>query len=133
MHFPERRPDQTEERILPLINVVFLLLIFFMIAGTLSVSEPFDITPATSSSETTLETETHIILITKKGQFALNNEPITEQALLVALTYTVKRNPDVVITVKADAQLIGNELVSFTYALYDIGVKKLQLLTEQAQ
>lgn len=28
MHFPERRPDQTEERILPLINVVFLLLIF---------------------------------------------------------------------------------------------------------
>jgi len=51
MHFPERRPDPTEERVLPLINVVFLLLIFFMLAGSLSVTEPFDIEPPASQSQ----------------------------------------------------------------------------------
>ena len=41
------RPGE-DERILPLINVVFLLLIFFMLAGRLAVSDPFaaDVSPA---------------------------------------------------------------------------------------
>ena len=36
MRFEPSRPKNDEERILPLINVVFLLLIFFMLAGKLS-------------------------------------------------------------------------------------------------
>ncbi|CAM4414747.1 ExbD/TolR family protein [Pseudoalteromonas ostreae] len=133
MHFPERRPDQTEERILPLINLVFLLLIFFMIAGSLSATEPFDITPPTSSSETAQEVETIVVLMNKKGHFALDNQPLSELDLLTEITDIIKRSPNAEITIKADAGLVGNHLVSFTHELYSIGVKKLQLLTEQAQ
>ncbi|MBB1335602.1 MULTISPECIES: ExbD/TolR family protein [unclassified Pseudoalteromonas] len=133
MHFPERRPDQTEERILPLINLVFLLLIFFMIAGSLSATEPFDITPPTSSSETAKDAETIVVLMNKKGHFALDNQPLSEPDLLAKITDIIKRSPNTVITIKADADLFGNHLVSFTHGLYSIGVKKLQLLTEQAQ
>ena len=51
MHFDPPRPRSDDERILPLINVVFLLLIFFMLAGQLSAIDPIEIEPPRSVSE----------------------------------------------------------------------------------
>lgn len=132
MHFPERRPDQTEERILPLINVVFLLLIFFMIAGSLTVTEPFEVTPPTSGGQAEDTPDSLVILISKSGQLALDNQPLGEAALLAALKTKLAQQPDTPITLKADANLNANKLVQLTHALYGVGVKKLRLLTEPA-
>ncbi|MFN2361113.1 MAG: ExbD/TolR family protein [Marinobacter sp.] len=129
MHFPDRRPDQTEERILPLINVVFLLLIFFMIAGSLSVTEPFDVEPPSSRSEGIHEPDTVIILMSADGHFALDNETFAEAQLLTRIASLMQEKPQAQITLKADGRLPGNRLVRFTQALYDAGVKKLRLLT----
>ena len=51
MRFEPPRPRNEDERILPLINVVFLLLIFFMLAGRLSASDPFQVEPPRSSAD----------------------------------------------------------------------------------
>jgi biopolymer transport protein ExbD len=131
MHFPDRRPDQTEERILPLINVVFLLLIFFMIAGSLSVTEPFEIDPPASRSQTDHEPDSLMILFGQNGQLALDNLPVNESELMAQVADRIKRQPDTQITLKADTHLPANQLVRFTQALYDAGVKKLSLLTLQ--
>ena len=131
MHFPDRRPDQTEERILPLINVVFLLLIFFMIAGSLSVTEPFDLEPPASRGEGEHEPDSLMILLGQDGQLALKNELIEEVALLERLARELKDKPDTRITLKADNRLPANQLVRFTQTLYEAGVKKLHLLTVQ--
>ncbi|MDO9526937.1 MAG: biopolymer transporter ExbD [Gemmobacter sp.] len=40
---PPRHPRQ--ENLLPMINVVFLLLVFFLIAARMTPPEPFDVTP----------------------------------------------------------------------------------------
>lgn len=132
MHFPERRPDQTEERILPLINVVFLLLIFFMIAGSLTVTEPFEVKPPTSGGQEEDMPDSLVILISKSGQLALDNQPLGEADLLAALKTKLAQQPDTPITLKADANLNANKLVQLTHALYGVGVKKLRLLTEPA-
>ena len=50
MRFEPPRPRNDEERILPLVNVVLLLLIFFMLAGRLAASDPFEIAPPRSAS-----------------------------------------------------------------------------------
>ncbi|MGE6315529.1 ExbD/TolR family protein [Shewanella baltica] len=131
MHFPERRPDQTEERILPLINVVFLLLIFFMVAGSLSVTAPFDVTPPVSQSDGVDEPDAVLILISRENKLALDNEPITEAELLARIDMLLSAEPETQVTLKVDGELSGNQLVHFTQALYGVGVKKLRLLTEQ--
>jgi len=130
MHFPDRRPDQTEERILPLINVVFLLLIFFMIAGSLSVTEPFDVEPPSSTSQGQHEPDSLVILMGIDGRFALDNEPLTRAELLAQIETLIQAQPQTPITLKADGNLPGDALVRFTQALYEAGVKKLRLLTE---
>ncbi|MCC5853822.1 MAG: biopolymer transporter ExbD [Alkalimonas sp.] len=130
MHFPEPRPDQTEARILPLINVVFLLLIFFMIAGSLTVSEPFEVLPPSSASEGVHEQDSVLILLGRDGQLALDHDSTSEAELLRRLEVRLTAEPGLLITLKADGQLPGNQLVRFTQALHGIGVQKLHLLTE---
>jgi len=129
MHFPERRPDPTEERILPLINVVFLLLIFFMLTGSLSMSEPFDIEPPASQSQSAHEPEAVMILMARDGRLALDNTAMPEDRLLEAVAEQIREHPEATITLKADARLPANRLVRFTQALHAAGLEQLRLLT----
>jgi len=128
MHFPDRRPDQSEERILPLINVVFLLLIFFMIAGSLSVAEPFAVEPPASRSEGSHEPKDITILMGTDGRLALDGKVLDEAALLARLEAKLAATPQTSITLKADGDAPANRLVRFTQALYGVGVEKLELL-----
>jgi biopolymer transport protein ExbD len=50
MQFSEPPRKTPSENLLPMINVVFLLLIFFLIAATLAPPEPFAVTPPTAAS-----------------------------------------------------------------------------------
>lgn len=129
MHFPERRPDQTEERILPLINVVFLLLIFFMITGSLTVSEPFEVEPTLSESDADTEPDSLVVLISREGNLALDGRILSEKELLVNLETALKKDPDAQIYLKTDSNLTANRLVAFTQLLHEHGVEKLRLLT----
>ena len=63
-----RPPRNDEERILPLINIVFLLLIFFMVAGRLAASDPFPIVPPHSSSEGMVDTRDLAVFVAADGR-----------------------------------------------------------------
>jgi len=128
MHFPDRRPDRSEERILPLINVVFLLLIFFMIAGSLSVTEPFDVEPPESRSEAAHDPDRVTILMSTEGRLALDGEVLDEAALLQRLKARLAADPRTPVTLKADGAAPANRLVRFTQALHEAGVEQLDLL-----
>lgn len=52
---PPRRPRA--ESIVPMINVVFLLLIFFLMTATIAPPEPLDVTPPESAAETEREAD----------------------------------------------------------------------------
>jgi len=129
MHFEERRPDSSENSILPLINVVFLLLIFFMIAGSLSVSEPFEVTAPKSLSEGPHEQQTLRLLLGKDGQLALQGEVIHEAELLNRVRQHMASKPGTSVQLKADASLPGNRAVLFMEKLREAGVEKLLLMT----
>lgn len=130
MHFPDRRPNQSQERILPLVNVVFLLLVFFMITGSLTPIEPFEITPPVSQSHGIAEPDSIIILMGGNNQFALDNTQLSEAQVLEQIKILLQDQPQTQITLKADGYLPANQLVRFTQALYEADVKKLRLLTQ---
>jgi biopolymer transport protein ExbD len=130
MHFPQRRSAPTEERILPLINVVFLLLIFFMLAGTLAVREPFAVTAPNSSSETPPETEPRRLLLGADGRLALDGEVLDQPALVAAIAAAVAADPGLRVELKADAQAPGNRVVALLEALRGAGLEQVSLMTQ---
>jgi len=133
MHFEQRRPDNSEASILPLINVVFLLLIFFMIAGSLSVSEPFEISAPHSVSEGTLGQESLRLLLASDGQLALQGRVMPEAELLRQLVLALQAEPGRRVALKADAAIPGNRVVQFMEQLRQAGVEKLFLITLQEE
>lgn len=67
---PPRR--QRGETIIPMINVVFLLLIFFLLTAQVSPPTPFEVTPPDSSSELP-SLEQDVLYISAEGELAYNN------------------------------------------------------------
>lgn len=67
---PSRRPRG--ESIIPMINVVFLLLIFFLLTAQVSPPTPFEVTPPDSSSELP-SLEQDVLYISAKGELAYND------------------------------------------------------------
>lgn len=125
-HRKRRRND--DDRVLPLINVVFLLLIFFMVAGHLSATDPFAVTPPQSDTETTPEIDTHLILIDRRGRLALDGLPLTEAALLEAFGSSPMNS----VRIKADGAVDAIRVIALMERLRGAGLTDLQLLTVPA-
>ena len=139
MHFKRRkRSFDAEAGILPLINVVFLLLIFFMLAGRLSEGAPFQVTPPKSAEAGPLDPADRerpreaAILLAADGRLALNGQPMEAAALQATVQEAVAAQPDLPVSLKADAAAEATEVVAVMETLRDAGVRRLQLFAQAA-
>lgn len=129
MRFAPPRPRSDDERILPLINVVFLLLIFFMLAGRLAASDPFQIAPPHSASEGASAAQDLVVLIGADGRLALDGTIMDEAALQSALADRLSAHKDTKLHLKADSRAEATRVVAVMELLRESGVEKLKLLT----
>ena len=129
MGFEPPCPKNDEERVLPLINVVFLLLIFFMLAGQLSASDPFEVAPPRSQSEGPPAPQEALVLVAADGRLALDGEVMEGPALQSRLAARLKGEADVRVRLKADGRAEAARVVAVMELLREAGVKRLKLLT----
>ncbi|MGR8919252.1 MAG: ExbD/TolR family protein [Gammaproteobacteria bacterium] len=72
-----------EENVIPMINVIFLLLLYFMIAGNLQ--PDYDVTPPVSTQEAEPSAQIPTLSITADGAMRFENRPVTQESLAVEL------------------------------------------------
>lgn len=123
-----RRASNAEENVLPLINVVFLLLIFFMVSGTLIQEPPFQLTPATTEHAEAQKSQSEYLAIGADGRLAWTGEEINVDQLADRLGQ--RADPDAPLQVRADRRLDARELTELLAELRSGGVAQIQLLTE---
>jgi biopolymer transport protein ExbD len=135
MKLPVTRPRRnSEDNLIPLINIIFLLLIFFMLTGKLTSSDVFKIAPPASISEAAAAEEAVTVLVTADGQLAVNQQIVVIEELTAAVATLLKQHgPDPIVRLKADAGLPSARLLMVLNALRAAGVSKLTLLTALAR
>ncbi|SDW98182.1 outer membrane transport energization protein ExbD [Ruegeria halocynthiae] len=117
---PPRRPHT--ESIVPMINVVFLLLIFFLMTSNLARPEPFDVTPPAATSDTEPEVE-HVLYVDKSGKTSFEGaEGVAALTAISALSATNQ-----VIQVRADAELEARVLAGLLQKLVAAGLSRVEL------
>lgn len=126
-----RPKKNSEEHILPLINVVFLLLIFFMIAGQLNTQDPFKIKPSQSISVREIDKEQAIIHMDKQGNLAFQNEQVNEEELKEKLTVYLEKHPGKILRLKVDHQQKAGKVLTLMTSLRELGIEKVTLITLQ--
>ena len=129
MRFDPPRPKSDDERILPLINVVFLLLIFFMLTGQLSAIDPIEVTPPVSASEGAVETRDLVVVMGADGQIAFDDAVIDEEVLKTALAERVEAAPSAQVWLKADGAADSTDVIALMETLREAGIERLKLLT----
>lgn len=125
----ETRPRPDGERVLPLINVVFLLLIFFMLAGSLTANDPFPVDPPGSSSEAPAEQRETVILVGADGSLALDGRRLDPGALEAELSARADTGTLGPVWLKGDGAADALDILALLERLKSAGVDEITLLT----
>lgn len=122
MQRPRRRPGP--EATVPLINVVFLLLIFFMLAGEITRTAPFEITPPDGAASEMDERDGHTVYVAADGRLAVGDRT----GLDVSAVARAVTGRDTVL-VAADADAPAARLVALMDRLRAAGIEAVRLRT----
>jgi len=128
---PPKPPEQ--ENVIPLINVVFLLLIFFMLAGKLGQTDPFELTPPDSQSERAPTDRPATVYVGTDGRTALGQEVLSltalEQAIRGRLENGGADGGGGAVRLKTDRGAEANRVIDVMDTLRRAGVERVTLLT----
>jgi len=129
MEFEGRSRIRSHLDMAPLIDVVFLLLVFFMLTSTFLIPEAIDLTLPESSSAAPLDQTPITVVLTAQGEITLNGEAISLDALGDAVAPFIKRKADQAVTLKSDARTNVQQLLDIMDQLRLAGASNIALAT----
>lgn len=123
MQFAPPRHRRSAENIVPMINVVFLLLIFFLMTAQIAPPEPFDIDPPASASDDIAEGPI-VLHVSADGSLAFRDA--RGEAVFAALSGLDR---DVALLIRADATTKARDLARLLPKLAGLGLTDVSLVT----
>ena len=115
------------DNLLPLVNIIFLLLIFFMMAGIIEKTKELnDISLPTVTIEEYQENDQPVLFINKNGQLILDDTPVTLENLKNNLESVSGEKK---LLIAADGDLISQQLNDVLTELHDSKISKVTLIT----
>jgi len=131
MDFEGRARIHSHLDIAPLIDIVFLLLVFFMLTSTFMVPEAIELELPESKSARAVDTTPIIVSLNKTGQLALNGESVLLEQLQPRIEALLKKDTDAAITLKSDAHTEVQQLLKVMDEIRAAGGTNVALATMQ--
>ena len=129
MKLKNQKPVATnDDNLLPLVNIIFLLLIFFMLAGVIAKQKDlYDVDLASATIEDYVEQNKNVLFISKNGLLILNDIKINKTDLKSKLGQIKDKN----ILIAADGSLGSTQLNNILLILSDSDIKNVTLLSHK--
>ncbi len=129
---PERR-EEIDLNLTPLIDVVFLLLIFFMVSTTFEKTSKLKIDLPEASAQATAQPDKKIVIgIDVKGNYYINERQLVNtqlRTLKLALLKIAGDNKNIPIVLRADAKTPHQSVVTAMDAASQVGLTHLSIST----
>ena len=129
---PDRR-DEIDLNLTPLIDVVFLLLIFFMVSTTFEKTSKLKIDLPEATSQATPQPDKKIVVgIDVKGRYYINDRQLVNtqlKTLKIALLKIAGDNKDIPIVLRADAKTPHQSVVTAMDAASQVGLTRMSIST----
>jgi len=122
----QKQENKRPENVIPMINIVFLLLLYFMVAGNLHLD--LEVTPPSSSATNEPPVGVPQIAIQADGSLWLQGQQIEMTQLSVELSSVFK---DHVVQISADAKTETVIVAQVIDSLGEAGAKHISLLSLQ--
>lgn len=135
MKFKRQTGKEVAVDLTPLIDVVFLLLIFFMVSTTFTKESHLEITLPESSGEPAKTTATEIeVVVNAKGEYVVNDRPLVnnqEDTLRKAIEQLSKSNNKLPFIITADAKTAHEHVVRVMDVAGKLGFAQLSITTQR--
>jgi biopolymer transport protein ExbD len=128
MRVRRKEPAKARIEIIPMIDVIFFLLVFFMLSTlsmTINRGLPVNL-PKAASSQRDLR-ESFNITVTREGDIFLNKEPITLQEIGQRVQAGVEKDPEMLAVIRADDQAFHGAVVDVMDKVRLAGVSRLAI------
>ena len=133
MRFRRTRSDELSINLTPLIDVVFLLLIFFMVSTSFTKATQLAINLPEAEGQPAPQRASKLeLMIAANGAFTLNGKPVSNQPIDLrrALRTEAKDNRDIPITIAADGAAAHRHVVTALDAASALGFHQLTIAAQ---
>jgi biopolymer transport protein ExbD len=127
MQFHRSGKAEVEINIAPLVDVVFLLVIFFAVSTTFLESAGLKLELPSSSSTAERETRTLTVSLTTDGVLYLGDEEVPRANLTESLRAQLENTDDKVVILRADTHVEHGEVVSVMDLIRDAGAEGMTI------
>ncbi len=125
-----RRPDPLID-VTPMIDIVFQLVLFFMVSTTFVQAPGIEVDLPRSSSETVLTDDKDLdIWMTVDGAVYVDEAPVTSAELRGILQQRAQRNPNTLVVIKADTGVSHGRVVAVMDQARGFGLSRLAIATD---
>ena len=129
--------DEPDFNLTPLIDVVFLLLIFFMVSTTFEHQSRIKIDlPEASAAPTSQEDEKLEILIDAQGRYFIGDQQVvntTAKTLKSAISKAVGEREGLAVIIRADAETPHQAVITALDVTSQLGLTHISLATSKTQ
>ncbi len=137
MNLRTPRREEPDINLIPLIDVVFMLLIFFMVTTTFNRDAGLQIElPTADAEQTEAKADTIEITIDAEGRYYVNQQALINtrlDTLKRAIEQTAGERRDVPFVISADAKTPHQAVVSAMEAAAQLGFVRITFATQQAE
>jgi len=120
----------TEIDLTSLINIIFLMLIFFMLAAAIAPADDAEIEPIVSSYDAQPADNSRVsITINRNAAITVDGDLIDSERFKSRLVELTQNNEQVELSIKADAKLEASVLVKLLADATDAGISSVAILT----
>jgi biopolymer transport protein ExbD len=134
MRIPRKQSEKARIEIIPMIDVIFFLLVFFMISTlsmTINRGLPVNLPTAATSQK---ETRDNVNLtVMQDGHMFLNKEPITLQDMGPRVKAALASDPQLAVVINADGQVLHSTVVDILDELRQAGVSGLAIAVKSGK
>lgn len=113
----------------PLIDVVFQLLIFFMLSSSYVMQPGILVDLPESRLVAPARRENLVVTVTREGQTFFNNRPVARANLVVEFERAAAQVPDATLIVQADRAVPHGDVVAIMSAAMDAGLQRVAIAT----
>lgn len=137
MKFSRQKPEEVSVNLTPLIDVVFLLLIFFMVSTTFKLQTQLEIDlPAATGVPSETVPDALEIVVTAQGVYSVNGTRTLSddaESLRQALKQLSGGDSSKPLTIAADAQTPHQAVVTAMDVARKLGFTKLSITTQESR
>jgi len=131
MQFRRSRRDDARIDITPLVDMVFLLLIFFMLSTTFIVTPGIKVNLPRSSAEKVAQEKQEVqVVITEDNRIFVEKTPVDVGDLAQRFVGLARKDPQTLVIIKADAKTLHGTVVEVMDIAKQSGLNRLAIATQ---